>query len=309
MHVLLKNTIIKEVTYKMDARRKAILLMLLCSTMWSTGGIFIKLIPWSPFVIAGWRSMIAAVKVLLYLKTWKIKFRFNRHAVLNGLLMCATFLCFVIANKLTTAANAIVLQFTAPVFLMVYSTILFHEKFRRADITAVIFTMGGIALFFLDQLKPGYLVGNCIAILAGASMAGMYLSIGKADEETRMGGMLLGHVFTALIGIPFTFFTVTQVSTIPVLSILALGIIQLGIPYILLIISSKNCPPLACSLLGAVEPLLNPVWVFIFSGEKPGVFALIGGAVVIASVTIWCIWQNKNQAAASDANKDIEVSV
>jgi len=93
-----------------------------------------------------------------------------------------------------------------------------------------------------------------------------------------------------------------------VLCILGLEIIQLGIPYILLVISSKNCPPLACSLLGAVEPLLNPVWVFIFNGEKPGAFALIGGVVVIASVTMWCILQGKNQAAAADANKNIEVS-
>lgn len=280
----------------MNAKRKAILLMLLCATMWSTGGIFIKLIPWNPFVIAGWRSLIASGIVLLYLKVWKIRFRFNKRAVINGLFMCATFLCFVGANKLTTAANAIVLQFTAPVFLMVYSTILFHEKFRGIDIAAVIFTLGGMALFFLDKLRPGYLFGNCIAILAGASMAGMYLSIGRADEETRMGGMLLGHVFTALIGIPFTFFTSVQVSTGSLLCLLGLGIIQLGIPYILLIISSKNCPPLACSLLGAVEPLLNPVWVFIFSGEKPGVFALFGGAVVIASVSIWCILQNKKNA-------------
>ena len=293
----------------MDAKRKAILLMLLCATLWSTGGIFIKLIPWSPFVIAGWRSLIASGIVLFYFKAWKIKFRFNRRAVLNGLFMCLTFLGFVVANKLTTAANAIVLQFTAPVFLMVFSTVLFHEKFRRADIVAVIFTMVGIALFFLDQLKPGYLMGNCIAILAGASMAGMYLSMGKTDDETRMGGMLLGHLFTALVGIPFTFFTVTQVSTIPILCILALGIVQLGIPYILLALSSRNCPPLACSLLGAVEPLLNPVWVFLFAGEAPGVFALIGGVVVIASVTLWCIWQNKNSATASDISNDIEVSV
>jgi len=193
--------------------------------------------------------------------------------------------------------------------LMVFSAILFREKFRRADIVAVIFTMGGIALFFLDQLKPGYLAGNFVAILAGASIAGMYLGMGKSDDETRMGGMLLGHLFTAVVGIPFTFFTVTPVNSSSILCVLALGIIQLGIPYILLAISSKNCPPLACSLLGAVEPLLNPVWVFLFSGEAPGVFALIGGAVVITSVTIWCVWQNKNPVTTSDINKDIEVPV
>jgi len=284
----------------MDPKRKAILMMLLCATMWSTGGIFIKLIPWSPFVIAGWRSFISAGIVFLFLKLWKISFRFDRRAALNGVLMCGTFLCFVGANKLTTAANAIVLQFTAPMFLMVYSTILFHEKFRRADLIAVFCTMGGIALFFFDQLRPGYLLGNCVAILAGAAMAGMYLTIGKAGDDSAMGGMLLGHIFTAAVGIPFTFFTPVEISTTSILCILGLGIIQLGIPYILLVISSRNCPPLACSLLGAVEPLLNPVWVFLFSGERPGLFALFGGVIVIASVTLWCIWQNKHPTAQTN---------
>jgi len=284
----------------MDPKRKAMLLMLLCATMWSTGGIFIKLIPWNPFVIAGLRSLISVGIVFTFFKLWKIPFRFDRRAVLNGVLMCATFLCFVGANKLTTAANAIVLQFTAPMFLMVYSAILFHEQFRRGDLIAVLCTMAGIALTFFDQLKPGYILGNCVAILAGAAMAGMYLTIGKAGDETAMGGMLIGHIFTALVGIPFIFFTPVQVSTVSILCILGLGIIQLGIPYILLVLSSRNCPPLACSLLGAVEPLLNPVWVFLFSGERPGLLALLGGVAVIASVSLWCIWQSKTESAQTE---------
>lgn len=284
----------------MDPKRKAILQMLVCATMWSTAGIFIKLIPWNPFVIAGWRSLISAGTVLIFLRIWKIKFKFNLRAVLMGLLMCLTFFSFVCANKLTSAANAIVLQFTAPLFLMVFSAVLFHDKFRRADLIAVLFTMGGIALFFFDKLSGGYLLGNCIAILAGAFMAGMYLAIGKVDEETKMGGMLLGHLFTAAIGIPVTFFTPTPISTGAILCILGLGIVQLGIPYILLTLSSKNCPPLACSLLGAMEPLLNPLWVFIFNGEAPGFFALVGGLVVIISITLWCIWQNKNPSLSEE---------
>jgi len=284
----------------MEPKRKAILQMLVCATMWSTGGIFIKLIPWNPFVIAGWRSLVAVGTVLLFLKFGKIKFKFNIRAVLMGLLMCLTFFSFVSANKLTSAANAIVLQFTAPLFLMAFSAVLFHEKFRRADLVAVLFTMGGIALFFFDSLDAGHFLGNCIAILAGAFMAGMYLAIGKVDEETKMGGMLLGHIFTAAIGIPVTFFTSAPISTAAILCILGLGVIQLGIPYILLTLSSKNCPPLACSLLGAIEPLLNPLWVFIFDGEAPGFFALVGGVVVIISITSWCIWQNKNSPAVED---------
>ena len=285
----------------MEPKRKAILQMLLCATMWSTGGIFIKLIPWNSFVIAGWRSLISAGTVYLFLKIFKIKYKFGRRSVFMGLFMFLTFNCFVLANKLTTSANAIVLQFTAPLFLMTFSAVLFHEKFRKADIIAVIATMGGIALFFFDKLAGGYVLGNIVAILAGAVMAGMYLVIGKADEETRMGGMLLGHLFTAAVGIPITFFVSTPVSTIPILCILGLGIIQLGIPYILLVLSSKNCPPLACSLLGAVEPLLNPVWVFLFTGEAPGTLALVGGAVVITVVTLWCIWQNKHSSSNVEA--------
>ncbi|MCI2055735.1 MAG: DMT family transporter [Oscillibacter sp.] len=273
----------------MSPKNKAILEMLICATMWSTGGIFIKLIPWNAMTIAGWRSLIAAGVVLLYLRLGHVSVCFSRQAAINGLFQCLTFVSFVVANKLTTAANAIVLQFTAPVFLMVYSTVLLHQKFRKGDALAVLCTLGGISLFFFDQLSPGYLLGNCIAIAAGAFMAGMYLSIGQADAPTRMGGMLLGHLFTAAVGIPFTVFTATKLSAVPVACILALGIIQLGVPYILLILSSDNCPPLACSLLGAVEPLLNPVWVFLFDGEAPGIFALLGGVIVVAAVTVWCV--------------------
>lgn len=287
----------------MDPKRRAIIQMLICATLWSTGGIFIKLIPWNPFVIAGWRSLVAIGTVLLFLKLGKVKFRFNFRAVVMGAFMCLTFLSFVTANKLTTAANAIVLQFTAPLFLLIFSAVFFHEKFRRADLLAVLVTMGGIALFFLDKLDGGFLLGNCVAILAGAFMGGMYLAIGKVDEETRMGGMLLGHLFTAAVGIPVTFFTPTPVSTSAILCILGLGVIQLGLPYILLTLSSKNCPPLACSLLGAIEPLLNPVWVFLFNGEAPGLYALIGGVIVIVSITLWCIWQNNHPLPVAEAGK------
>jgi drug/metabolite transporter (DMT)-like permease len=277
----------------MDPKRKAILQMLLCAALWSTGGIFIKLIPWNPFVIAGWRSLISAAAVLVFICISKAKVRINGRSVVMGVFMSLTFLAFVTANKLTTAANAIVLQFTSPIFIVVFSVFFFREKFHSRDILAVIFTMGGIALFFFDSLDSGRLTGNLVAIGAGLVMAAMYIGIGRGDEETRIGGMLMGHLFTALAGIPVMFFTKNIISVPSVLCILALGILQLGIPYILLVLSSENCPPLACSLLGALEPLLNPVWVFLFNGEAPGLFALIGGVTVIASVTLWCVRQNK----------------
>ena len=282
----------------MSAQRKAVLQMLLCATLWSTGGIFLKLIPWNPFAIAGWRSLVAVITVLTYLLVGRKKIRFTRRSVLNGVFMSATFFAFVVANKLTTAANAIVLQFTSPVFIMVFSVFLFKKRFRRDDFLVVLFTLGGMALFFLDQLEAGYLAGNVIAIISGALLAGIYLTLEGEDEAAKMGGMLLGHLLTAAIGIPVSLTAETVVTAPAVLSLLALGIFQLGIPYILLIFSSRNCPPLACSILGAMEPLLNPVWVFLFNGEAPGVFALAGGVVVIVSVTLWCVRRDKLAQAA-----------
>lgn len=124
-------------------------------------------------------------------------------------------------------------------------------------------------------------------------MAGMYVVTGRTDEDSRMSGILIGHVLTAIIGIPMVFVFPTPVTPSAILSIAALGVIQLGIPYVLYGLAVKSCPPLACSLIGAIEPLLNPVWVLIFSGEVPGIFALIGGVIVICAVTGWCVWRDR----------------
>jgi drug/metabolite transporter (DMT)-like permease len=121
----------------------------------------------------------------------------------------------------------------------------------------------------------------------------MYITTSRADDASRMSGILLGHLFTAAVGIAASFFYPTPITSAAVVSIVILGVFQLGIPYILYGIAVKNCPPLACSLLGAIEPLLNPVWVILFVGEAPSAFALIGGVIVIAAVTFWCILRDK----------------
>ena len=281
--------------------RRSILLMVICASMWSIGGIFIKLLPWNPLTIAGLRSLIASVCMFTYMRIARISLRLDRRSAVCGVFLALTYLCFVIANKLTTAANAIVLQFICPVFVLVFSALLFHQKMRRADVVAVLFTLLGISLFFFDQLSPGNMLGNVIALMAGFFMALMYLFMGNGDESTRMSGIFLGHIITALVGVPFAFFTTTALTTTTVVSILALGIFQLGIPYVLYGISAKHCPVLMVSLISAIEPLLNPVWVFLFDGEAPGLFALLGGVVVILSVTLWCVWKEKHPETAEDA--------
>lgn len=274
---------------KITKETAAMLEMLLCAALWSVAGIFIKLIPWNGFAVAGMRSLIAAATFAVYMLLTKKRYVFNKHTLLGGLFAGSVYTCFAVANKLTTAANAIVLQFTSPVFIVVFSAIFLKEKIRRRDLYVVFATLIGIALFFFDRLKPGYILGNFVAIAAGMFMAGMFIVVGNLEGEERFSAILNGQFFTFLVGLPFIIATKPVFTPIATASILVLGVFQLGISYILYVKATQYCPPLACCLLGALEPLLNPVWVLIFDGERPGVFALIGGVIVIVSITLWTL--------------------
>lgn len=284
----------------MKKENKAIIEMLLCAALWSTAGIMIKLLPWNGFAVAGLRSLIAGITITIYMLIRKHRFLLNRRTLVSGLFTACVYTCFVVANKLTTAANAIVLQFTAPVFIVIFSAVFLKEKIRRADLTVVLLTLVGIALFFFDQLKPGYILGNCVAIAAGMFMAGMFVMVGEQEGDERFSTIAIGQFLTFLIGLPFIIATKPVFTPTTTLCILALGIFQLGISYILYVKASVYCPPLACSLLSAVEPLLNPVWVFLFDGERPGMFALVGSVVVVVSITAWCIF-GKEKAPAEQS--------
>lgn len=280
----------------------AIVEMLMCAVLWSIAGIFIKLIPWNAFALAGLRGLIAGLTMAVYMAIRRYRFRLNRKTFVTGLLACCCYTGFVCANKLTTAANAIVLQFTNPIFIVLFSALFLKSRVRRADLCAVLLTMLGISLFFLDQLKPGYIAGNCVAILSGMFMAGMYMGVAGLERQDRFSAIVTGHFLTFFIGLPFLLGTKPEFSLVSVGSLFILGVLQLGIPYILYVRASVYCPPLACSLLAAAEPLLNPLWVFLFDGERPGLFALFGAVIVIASVTLWCIFgQEKPGLEKSDA--------
>lgn len=270
--------------------------MIACAMLWSIAGIFIKQLPWHGFAVASLRSLIAGSTIAVYMAVRHYRFIFNRRTLLAGLFAGSCYVCFATANKLTTAANAIVLQFTNPVFIVVFSALFLHRKIRRGDLAVVLVVFGGIALFFFDQLGPSTVAGNCVAILAGMLLAGVYLTVGNIELEERFSGVVLGQAFAFLVGLPVVIATKPVLNSVTVPCILTLGVFQLGIAYILYVRASATCPALACALLGAVEPLLNPVWVMIFDGEKPGLFALIGGVIVIAAVTAWCVWDGRQTA-------------
>ncbi len=286
-----------------NPKTKAIFYMVLCAFLWSTGGIFFKLLPWNPMAIAGIRSLISAVVYLLFMRSQRIPFVINKYSVLSGIFLMGVFVFYIAANKLTTAANAIVLQYSAPIFILLLSAIVFKQKILKGDILTVAGTTLGISLFFFGDISGGYVVGNILALLAGLFFASMFVTTGRADDKSRSSGILLGHIFTAIVGIPFAFIFPTPFTPTTTAVIFALGILQLGIPYVLYGMAARHCSALACSLIGTIEPLFNPVWVFIFNGETPGFYALVGGVVVIASVVTWTIWSARNPALITEANQ------
>lgn len=278
-------------------KHNAMLLMAICAILWSTAGLFIKFISWNPLIIAGGRSFISAIILGAFM--WKIGGRLiiNRYSLLAGLGLSGCCISFVVANKLTTSANAIVLQYTAPIFILLLSFVLFKKKMTLSEILVVVFVTIGISLFFFDDLTPGNLVGNLFGISAGIFLALMFVSIGQVQENDslRMSGIMIAHFLTTVIGLfalPFVGFTTTSTE---IFYVLLLGVFQLGIPYVLYTMASKHCSPLTCSLIATLEPLLNPVWVFLFIGELPGFYALIGAVIVILSISVWLIAQGRKE--------------
>lgn len=283
-----------------SSQKKGILSLVVCACLWSTGGLFIKLISWNAMVLGGFRSAIAAG--VLWVVLWKSgnpRPVINRHTLLTGFFLGSTCSLFVAANKLTTAANAIVLQSANPVFVLLFCALLKHERITKRDATVVAIVMGGVALFFLDELSPGGVLGNILALLSAVTLASAFVfACGSGSLHEGMSGVLFGHLFSALIGLPFVFIFPPQLSWTSVGSILYLGLFQLGIPYALFAVGTRYCPPIAVSLICMLEPIFNPVWVALFLHEIPGLPAIVGGAIVIVTLAFWCVDNSKRQVAS-----------
>ena len=280
----------------MSRKQVGIAQMFVCAVLWSTGGLFIKFIPWHPMVLSGMRSLVAGIVIGAYMLFSRTSFVLSKKSFASGVALMCTYSFFVTANKMTTAANAIVLQYTAPVFIVVLSVMFLKARFSRRDVIAVLLTMTGIAMFFLDQLDSGNMLGNVVAILAGISMASMYIINGEIEEDERMSALLIAQTMCFVLGLVFIAAgEVPEISGKAVGSIVFLGAVQLGLPYLLYALAAEKCSALVCCLIGAIEPLLNPLWVFIFDGERPGTMALVGGTIVIATVTVWNMLSGKDE--------------
>lgn len=273
--------------------KRGMVLLLICTLMWSISGVLIKQIPWNAPVIAGFRSLLAGGVMALYLRISGIPFRFDRVAVRSGVVLSCMFMSFVLATKLTTSANAIVIQSSAPAFVLLYDVVVRRVRARRLDIITVVLTLVGISIFFFDQLTPGKLLGNAVALLAGVLLAATYIITCGAPQASCMNGILLAHILTAVIGIPMALVFDTPFTAGAVSRILVLGIVQLGIPYVLYGLAVQHCPPLAASLICMTEAIFNPIWVFLVTGEAPSPLALFGGALVLLTIAFWAVRQRR----------------
>jgi drug/metabolite transporter (DMT)-like permease len=269
-----------------NKRNRAIIFLAIAATLWSTAGLFIKWIPTNPIALSGMRSGIAFVVILMYwFARYKTRLPRPSKAVIFGAVNYAVLvMLFVSANKLTTSANAILLQFTAPVWILLIGRFFYKEKVHSRDILTVIIVFFGMSLFFVGKLEIGGMVGNVLAVISGICMGIMIVNLNKLKNHNPIEIIIWGNLIMFIIGMPFL--GGVSLNSKAIAGILALGIFQLGISYVFYTAGIQDVTPLEGILIPVIEPLLNPIWVLVFMDEKPTVFSVIGGLVVMVAVVL-----------------------
>lgn len=263
-------------------RRKAVLLLVVCAVLWSTSGVFVKALDWQPMSILAGRGLFTSLIFLLYMR--RLPKRITHWTLLAAGGSIATQFLFVTSTKLTTAANSIFLQYTAPIYVVLLGYLFLREKPHRTDWIAMGIIFLGLLLFFGDQLSPDGFYGNLLAVLSGVTSAIMIVSFRAQKDASPEDSILIASLAIAVFGFP-SILKETQTIT-SWLSIAYLGIFQIGLAFIFFTQGIKHIPALEANLIGTLEPVLNPVWVFLFLGERMGRFAVLGGLVVLAGVVI-----------------------
>ncbi|MBM6895795.1 EamA family transporter [Pseudoflavonifractor capillosus] len=271
------------------------LLVFLAAVLYSLGGVCIKVIPWNGMSINSGRNLIALVVIGAYL--WRVghRPRFNPWIALGACAICGTNTLFTLANKMTTAANAIVLQFTAPIFVLLLTALVWHKLPRKGELVACGVVILGVLCFFVDSLQAGGMAGNVVALLSGFSYAGVFLLQDMPDSDP-ISSVFWGNVCSALIGLPWL---MGEQSFAPVtlVSLVVLGVFQVGLAYILLTLGLARTSAVTASLVSGIEPILNPILVALLYHETIGPVSLLGAVIVIGGVVGYNLWKTKADTA------------
>ncbi len=269
-------------------RRNAVLATVIGAVFWSTGGLFIKLLPQDAFTILFYRGFYAAIIFLILFR--KSLFQFNKLSLVSILFYVPLVVSFVTATKLTTAANAIFLQYTAPVLVMIFEPYLARTKLKPINLVTVIVTMLGLCLFFVDQFsRPESWLGIWIALGSGLFLAGLLVTQKLNKPQYIPSTVFWGNVLLCIITVPW-FISSPLPSFGENNYLMLLGFVQIGLGYTFFMYGQKYLAAIESSLIAMMEPLLNPLWVFIGYGERPGLWALVGGMVIIVALIFRLYW-------------------
>lgn len=277
-----------------------LLLVLGAAIIWSTGGLFIKATTLSALPLSFGRSLLAAVTVALF--TRREGFGLNGVTALASMLYAALLVLFVLATKQTTAANAIFLQYTAPVYVLVLEPLIYKEKFRRRDLLTVAICVAGMSLFFIGKLRPQDVSGNLLALASGLCFAFYFLLLrhSRARDVNRASSVIYGNLLVVLAMAPWSMTALKDLSGPDALRIAYLGVVQIGFAYLLFTSAmARGVRSLDAGIIGYIEPVLNPIWVFLIIGERPSRWATLGGAIIIAAVISHTLIEAKAKDAKS----------
>ena len=276
---------------QLQAQRRGTLYVFLAAVLYSIGGLCIKLIPWHGMSINGGRNMVSVLVVGGYLLLTHHRPRWNKWVALGAASVCGTNILFTLANKMTTAANAIVLQFTAPIFVIVLSLLFWRKRPRKLDIAVCGVTLLGVTCFFLESLEAGDMLGNVLALVSGLSYAGVFL-LNDLPNADPISSVFWGDVCSAVVGLPYlvreTDFTAPTLT-----SLVILGAFQVGVAYILMCEGLKTTPAVTASLISGIEPVLNPTLVAIFYHEMIGPLSFVGAVIVVGAVVTYNVIQSR----------------
>ncbi|HEX7086767.1 MAG TPA: DMT family transporter [Vicinamibacterales bacterium] len=271
---------------------RARLLVLAAALLFSTGGAAIKATTLTAWQVASFRSGVAALALFILLPGSRR--RPDRATLLVGVVYGLTMVLFVAANKLTTAANAIYLQSTAPLYILLAAPLLLREPVKRADVVFMLALGAGLAAFFIGEeaprdSAPNPALGNLLALASGLSWAGTVMGLRWLSGRTKSAlatqpALVVGNAFACLLALPAALPVEGSGSDLAI--ILWLGVVQIGLAYMCLSAGLAGVPALEASLLLLVEPVLNPVWAWVVQGEKPGPWAIAGGTIILVATAL-----------------------
>jgi len=257
------------------------------AVLWSTSGIAIKVNIWHPMVIAGFRSLLAAIFLIVVRIITRTRINRQNEGFpfwAGSLAFASCMISFITANKLTTSANVIMLQYSAPVWAALLGWVLVHEKPRWEHWGALVLVSSGLFLFFRDGLSSGSHAGDALSVLSGMLLGGSSVFFRMMKKGNPQDAMLMGQLIVAVICTPFFFLFPPSFDATVITSISFLGIFQAGLASVTFSYGIKRISAVQAMLIATAEPILNPIWVFILIGEKPSLTALVGGIIIIVAV-------------------------